>query len=61
MVKLGMTPRQAIVARTKTGVERSRIGSLTGTLEPGAPDVISVAGDPLGDVASLQDAVGTRA
>ena len=35
MVKLGMTPMQAIVATTKTAAECSRIGKLTGTLEPG--------------------------
>ncbi|HEY6958404.1 MAG TPA: amidohydrolase family protein, partial [Candidatus Limnocylindria bacterium] len=57
MVKAGMTPMQAIVATTKTAAECSRIGQLAGTLEPGKrADVISVAGDPLADVAILQDA-----
>lgn len=57
MVKLGMTPMQAIVATTKTAAECSRIGHLTGTLEPGKrADIISVSGDPLADVAILQDA-----
>src|SRR5512132_2678768 len=57
MVKLGMTPMQAIVATTKTAAACSRIGTLTGTLEPGKrADLIAVAGDPLADIAILQDA-----
>ena len=57
MVELGMTPMQAIVATTKTAAECSRIGKLTGTLEPGKhADLIAVAGDPLADIAVLQKA-----
>ena len=57
MVELGMTPMQAIVATTKTAAECARIGALTGTLEAGKrADLIAVAGDPLADIAVLQDA-----
>jgi imidazolonepropionase-like amidohydrolase len=56
MVEAGMTPMQAIVATTKTAAECSRIGHLTGTLEPGKrADILAVAGDPLADIAVLQD------
>jgi len=61
MVELGMTPMQAIVATTKTAAECSRIGALTGTLEPGKrADLIAVEGDPLTDVAVLQRADAIR-
>ncbi len=56
MVELGMTPMEAIVATTKTAAECCRIGHLTGTLEPGKrADLLAVAGDPLTDIALLQD------
>lgn len=55
MVDGGMTPMQAIVASTKTAAECSRIGALTGTIEPGKrADLIGVRGDPLADIAVLQ-------
>ena len=57
MVKLGMTPMQAIVATTKTAAECARVGKITGTLEVGKrADLIAVAGDPLADIAMLQRA-----
>jgi len=57
MVKLGMTPMQAIVATTKTAAACARLGKLTGTLEVGKrADVVAVAGDPLADIAVLQQA-----
>ena len=57
MVKLGMTPMQAIVATTKTAAECSRVGTITGTLEVGKrADLVAVAGDPLADIAILQRA-----
>lgn len=56
MVELGMTPMQAIVATTKTAAECSDIGHLTGTLAPGKrADLLAVDGDPLADIAILQD------
>ena len=57
MVKLGMTPMQAIVATTKTAAACARVGKITGTLEPGKrADLIAVAGDPVADIAILQRA-----
>ena len=55
MVKLGMTPMQAIVATTKTAAECSRLGKITGTLEAGKrADLIAISGEPLADIAILQ-------
>ena len=55
MVKLGLTPMQAIVATTKTAAACARLGAITGTLEVGKrADLIAVAGDPLSDIAVLQ-------
>lgn len=55
MVEGGMTPMQAIVATTKAAAACTRIGDLTGTLEPGKrADLIGVRGDPLADIAILQ-------
>lgn len=56
MVEAGMTPMQAIIATTRTAAECCRIGSLTGTVEPGKrADVLVVDGDPLSEIAVLQD------
>ena len=56
MVENGLTPMQAIVATTKTAAECVRLGQLIGTLEVGKRgDLIAVAGDPLSDIAVLQD------
>jgi imidazolonepropionase-like amidohydrolase len=57
MVEAGMTPMAAIVATTRTAAECMRLGELTGTLEAGKrADLLAVDGDPLEDVALLQDA-----
>ena len=57
MVKLGMTPMQAIVATTKTAAACARVGKITGTLDIGKrADLIAIAGDPLADIAILQRA-----
>lgn len=56
MVEGGMTPMQAIVATTKTAAACARIGDLTGTIEVGKrADLIGVRGDPIADIAILQD------
>jgi imidazolonepropionase-like amidohydrolase len=56
MVEAGLTPMQAIVATTRTAAECCTIGSLTGTLEPGKrADLLVVDGDPLADIAILQN------
>jgi imidazolonepropionase-like amidohydrolase len=56
MVAAGLTPMEAIVATTKTAAECIRLDHLTGTLEPGKQaDLLAVDGDPLSDIAVLQD------
>jgi imidazolonepropionase-like amidohydrolase len=61
MVEGGMTPMQAIVATTKTAAACVCLGHLTGTLEPGKrADVLAVDGDPLADIAVLQDRARLR-
>ena len=55
MVEYGMTPMQAIVANTKVGAEVMGLLDQFGTLEPGKlADLIVVDGDPLQDIAILQ-------
>jgi imidazolonepropionase-like amidohydrolase len=56
MVENGLTPMQAIVATTKTAAECVRLGKQVGTLEVGKrADLIAVEGDPLSDIAVLQE------
>jgi imidazolonepropionase-like amidohydrolase len=48
--KGGMTPRDALIAATKTGPELLGLSAETGTLDPGkSADLIAVNGDPLTD------------
>ncbi|MFO8082465.1 MAG: amidohydrolase family protein [Armatimonadota bacterium] len=57
LVACGMTPMQAIEAGTRVSAEALGIEALTGTLEPGKrADLQIVRGDPLGDIALLEDA-----
>ncbi len=61
MVAGGMTPMQAIVAATRRGAECMGLGDRVGVLRPGMlADLLLVDGDPLQDVAVLQDAVRLR-
>jgi imidazolonepropionase-like amidohydrolase len=56
MVRYGFTPMQAIVAATKTSAEACRVDDKVGTLEPGKlADLLIVDGNPLDDIAILQD------
>jgi imidazolonepropionase-like amidohydrolase len=56
MVKLGMTPLAAIQAATINAADLLGWSDRVGALEPGHfADLIAVAGDPLQDVAVLQD------
>jgi imidazolonepropionase-like amidohydrolase len=56
MVKLGLTPLQAIQAATLNAADLLGWSGKVGTLEPGAwADVIAVDGDPLQDVTVLQN------
>ena len=56
MVRYGYTPMQAIVAATKISSEACRVNAKVGTLEPGKlADLLVVDGNPLEDIAILQD------
>lgn len=56
MVKLGLTPLQAIQASTINAADLLGWSGKVGTLQPGAwGDVIAVDGDPLQDVTILQN------
>jgi imidazolonepropionase-like amidohydrolase len=55
-VELGMTPLQALQAATIGAAELLRLDGKTGALEAGLEaDLIAVEGNPLEDVAALQD------
>ena len=57
LVACGMTPMQAIEAGTRVAAEALAIDEMTGTLEPGKrADLQIVRGDPLSDIAILEDA-----
>lgn len=54
LVKLGMTPMQAIIAGTKVNAEMLRKEADLGTIEVGKlADIIAVKGDPLTDITEL--------
>jgi imidazolonepropionase-like amidohydrolase len=56
MVRHGATPMQALVAATKTSAEVCRVDDRVGTIETGKlADVLVVDGNPLEDIAMLQD------
>ena len=56
MVRHGATPMQALVAATRTSAYVCRIGDRAGTLEVGkVADLLVVDGDPLEDIAVLQE------
>jgi imidazolonepropionase-like amidohydrolase len=56
LVRHGMTPMQAIVAATSSSAALLRKQDELGTIEPGKlADIIVVDGDPLVDIAILQD------
>ena len=56
MVRHGATPMQALVAATRTSAHVCRIGDRVGTLEVGkVADLLVVDGDPLDDIAILQE------
>ena len=54
VTKGGMTPRDALIAATKTGPELMDLSAETGTLDAGkSADLIAVEGDPLSDPAAV--------
>jgi imidazolonepropionase-like amidohydrolase len=55
MVKLGLTPLQAIQAATLNAADLLGWSGKVGTLDPGAwADIVAVDGDPLNDVTTLE-------
>jgi imidazolonepropionase-like amidohydrolase len=55
-VKLGMKPMDAILTTTKNAAEAIKLGHELGTIEPGKlADIIAVNGDPLANIACLQE------
>jgi imidazolonepropionase-like amidohydrolase len=55
MVKAGMTPLETIQAATVNAADHLQISTVAGSLTPGhSADLIAVSGDPLKDVATLQ-------
>jgi imidazolonepropionase-like amidohydrolase len=55
LVRLGVSPRDALLAGTRWGAEACRIDGEVGTLEPGKrADLIAVDGDPLKDIAAME-------
>ena len=54
MVRLGLSPLEAIIASTRRSAECLRLEARIGTIEPGKEaDLLIVAGDPLKDIAIL--------
>lgn len=54
--RIGMTPMETIVAATASAAEALKIGDQTGTISCGkSADLLVVDGDPLADIAILQD------
>jgi imidazolonepropionase-like amidohydrolase len=61
LVEAGMTPMQAIMAATKMGAQCMGLGDEVGILSEGMlADLLVVDGDPLQDVAILQDRTRLR-
>lgn len=55
-VQLGMSPMEAIMTATRNAAQAMRLDKDLGTLEAGKlADVVAVAGDPLHDIAVLQN------
>ena len=55
LVRLGVSPHDALLAGTRWGAEACRIDGEVGTLEPGKrADLVAVDGDPLKDIAALE-------
>jgi len=54
LVRLGVSPHDALLAGTRWGAEACRVDRELGTIEPGKrADLIAVDGDPLQDMAAL--------
>ena len=55
MVRFGMTPREALIAATRTAAELSGYGDVTGSIETGKEaDLLAVEGNPLEDIYAVR-------
>ena len=55
LVRLGVSPKDALIAGTRSGAEACRIGVEVGTIERGKrADLIAVEGDPLVDINAME-------
>ena len=55
LVRLGLSPHDALIAGTRGGAEACRIDGELGTVTPGKrADLIAIEGDPLRDIEALQ-------
>lgn len=55
LVRLGVAPKDVLLAATRWGAEACRVEREVGTIEPGKrADLIAVDGDPLADIAALR-------
>jgi imidazolonepropionase-like amidohydrolase len=55
LVRLGVSPREALLAGTRRGAEACRVDKDVGTLEPGKrADLIAIDGDPLKDMTAME-------
>jgi imidazolonepropionase-like amidohydrolase len=55
LVRLGLSPHDALIAGTRGGAEACRIDGEVGTVTPGRrADLIAIEGDPLRDIEALQ-------
>jgi imidazolonepropionase-like amidohydrolase len=58
LVRLGVSPHDALLAGTRSGAAACRVLERTGTLEPGKDaDIIGLVADPLADIDALRDVV----
>jgi imidazolonepropionase-like amidohydrolase len=58
LVRLGVSPRDALLAGTRSGATACRVLDRCGTLELGKDaDIIAVEGNPLQDIAAMRDVV----
>jgi imidazolonepropionase-like amidohydrolase len=55
LVKLGVSPTEALLAATRRGAEACRVERETGTIEPGKrADLIAIDGNPLADIGAMR-------
>ncbi len=59
LVRFGMTPREALLAATRTSAELSGYGDITGSIAVGkAADLVALEVDPLDDIYAIRHVAG---